>query len=45
MKIVELNEKKLVGIRVICPGDQYVSEIPKAAIQLKERLGEIKEAI
>ncbi|GAA0134883.1 hypothetical protein YSY43_17230 [Paenibacillus sp. YSY-4.3] len=45
MKIVELNAKKLVGIRVVCPGDEYVSEIPRAAVQLKERLSEIKEVV
>ncbi|MNJ42047.1 Bacterial transcription activator, effector binding domain [compost metagenome] len=45
MKIVELNAKKLVGIRVVCPGDLYVSEIPRAAVQLRERLGEIKEVV
>ncbi|WP_330163570.1 GyrI-like domain-containing protein [Paenibacillus woosongensis] len=45
MKIVELNAKKLVGIRVVCPSDQYVSEIPRAAVQLRERLGEIEEVV
>jgi predicted transcriptional regulator YdeE len=45
MKIVELSEKKLVGIRVTCPGDQYVNEIPKASFKLKERLNEIKGVI
>lgn len=43
MKVVELSEKKLVGIRVVCPGDEYVNEIPKASIKLKERLNEIKD--
>ncbi|QJD82909.1 GyrI-like domain-containing protein [Cohnella herbarum] len=45
MRVVELNEKKLVGIRVICPGDQYVNEIPKASLKLKERLNEINDAV
>lgn len=45
MKIAELGQKKLVGIRVVCAGDQYVHEIPKAAVQLKERLAEIKSLI
>lgn len=45
MKVVELSEKKLVGIRVVCPGDQYVNEIPKASFKLKERLNEIKDVV
>ncbi|TVX96257.1 GyrI-like domain-containing protein [Cohnella terricola] len=45
MRIVELNEKKLVGIRVVCPGDQYVNEIPKASFKLKERLNEINDVV
>ncbi|MDF2645879.1 MAG: transcription activator effector binding protein [Paenibacillus sp.] len=45
MKVVELNEKKLVGIRVLCPGDQYVKEIPNASCVLKERLNEINDAV
>lgn len=36
---------KLVGLRVVCEGDQYVNEIPKASIILKERLNEIKEVL
>lgn len=45
MKVIELNEKKLVGIRVVCPGDQYVKEIPKASYRLKERLDEINDIV
>jgi predicted transcriptional regulator YdeE len=45
VEVVELNEKKLVGIRVICSGDQYVNEIPKASIKLKERLNEINDLV
>lgn len=45
MKVVELGEKKLVGLRVVCPGDQYVHEIPKASFKLKERLNEIRDVI
>jgi predicted transcriptional regulator YdeE len=45
VQVVELNEKKLVGIRVVCPGDQYVNEIPKASFELKERLNEINDLI
>ena len=43
MQVVELGEKRLVGIRVVCPGDQYVLEIPKASFKLKERLHEIDD--
>jgi predicted transcriptional regulator YdeE len=45
VKVVELSEKKLVGIRVVCPGDQYVIEIPEASFKLKNRLNEIKDVI
>lgn len=45
MKVVELNDMKLVGIRVLCPGDQYVTEIPNANCVLKERLHEINEVV
>ncbi|MGM1048095.1 MAG: GyrI-like domain-containing protein [Bacillota bacterium] len=45
MKVVELNEKKLVGIRVVCPSDQYVIEIPRASYELKERLNEINDVV
>ncbi|MED1865214.1 hypothetical protein P4V41_17240 [Fictibacillus nanhaiensis] len=33
--IIERNEIKLVGIRVLCEGDQYIHEIPKASVALK----------
>lgn len=45
MKTVVLNEMKLIGIRVVCPGDQYVYEIPKASHALKERLNEIRNVV
>jgi predicted transcriptional regulator YdeE len=45
MKVVELGEMKLVGLRVVCPGDRYVIEIPKAILVLKERLQEIKRTV
>jgi predicted transcriptional regulator YdeE len=41
VKIVELNSKRLIGLRVLCEGDQYVYEIPKAAAVLKSRVSEI----
>ncbi|MFC5407633.1 GyrI-like domain-containing protein [Cohnella soli] len=41
MKMIELKGMMLVGIRIVCPSDQYAIEIPKAAIQLKNRLNEI----
>lgn len=43
--IKELDEIKLVGFRVLCPGDQYIIEIPKASIQLSERISEIKQVV
>ena len=45
MKVVELHEMRLVGIRVVCPGDQYVKEIPKASVELKNRLQEIRDVV
>ncbi|TMV50088.1 GyrI-like domain-containing protein [Paenibacillus mesophilus] len=45
MKTAELGEMKLVGLRVVCPGDRYVFEIPKAIRVLKERLYEIKQTV
>lgn len=43
--IKELDEIKLVGFRVLCPGDQYIIEIPKASLQLSERISEIKQVV
>ena len=40
--IEDLGEIKIVGFRVLCEGDQYINEIPKAAIQLNERMDEIQ---
>lgn len=45
MKITALDEMKLVGLRVVCPGDQYIYEIPKASYMLKNRLDEIKHKV
>ncbi|KAF0823014.1 GyrI-like domain-containing protein [Cytobacillus firmus] len=41
----ELGEFRLVGIRVLCPPDQYPDEIPLAINLLSERLTEIKGAV
>ncbi|GGA43891.1 GyrI-like domain-containing protein [Psychrobacillus lasiicapitis] len=43
--IKELDEMKLVGLRVQCLGDQYMSEIPKASMELQQRIDEIKQVI
>ncbi|MEL3971932.1 GyrI-like domain-containing protein [Rossellomorea oryzaecorticis] len=43
--IKSLNEIKLVGFRVLCEGEKYIEEIPKAARLLKERSGEIKNVL
>ncbi|MHC0038852.1 GyrI-like domain-containing protein [Pseudoneobacillus sp. C159] len=40
-----LDEIKLIGFRVLCPGDQYIIEIPKASLKLSERISEIKHVI
>lgn len=43
--VIELSELKLVGFRILCPGEQYVNEIPKATLQLSERISEISNVI
>jgi len=43
--IKQLDEVKLVGFRILCPGDQYIVEIPKASKRLSECLPEIKIVI
>ncbi|MGE6257267.1 GyrI-like domain-containing protein [Heyndrickxia sporothermodurans] len=43
--IKELDGLKLVGFRVLCSGDQYIVEIPKASLLLSERMSEIKQVI
>ncbi len=43
--IKQLGELKLVGIRVLCAGDQYIVQIPKASLKLNERISEIKHVI
>ncbi|WP_407642009.1 GyrI-like domain-containing protein [Cytobacillus massiliigabonensis] len=45
MSIKELDELKLVGFRVLCSGDQYISEIPKASLHLSKRISEVKHVI
>ena len=44
-KIVELDELKLVGFRVLCSGEKYIVEIPKASFRLRERISEIKQVV
>ncbi|MFD1738884.1 GyrI-like domain-containing protein [Bacillus salitolerans] len=43
--VKKLEELKLVGFRVFCPGDQYATEIPKATKHLEDRINEIKHVI
>ena len=43
--IKEIDELKLVGFRVLCAGDQYIVEIPKATARLHERIDDIKHAV
>lgn len=45
MRVVHLEGKKLVGLRVVCDGDQYVNEIPKALDFLRERLDQIRDVV
>jgi predicted transcriptional regulator YdeE len=41
----QLEEIKLVGHRVLCDGDQYINEIPKAALALQNRIKDIRNVI
>ncbi|WP_246199948.1 GyrI-like domain-containing protein [Salirhabdus euzebyi] len=41
----KIEEKKLVGYRVICDGDEYAQEIPKAVQTLTNRVDDIKNII
>jgi len=43
--IIELGEIKLVGYRVLCPGDEFLIEIPKASINLHNRINEVKQKV
>ncbi|WRP08705.1 GyrI-like domain-containing protein [Rossellomorea aquimaris] len=42
IEVNEIGGLTLVGFRVVCPGEQYIIEIPKAAVKLKERVDEIQ---
>ncbi|WLR57478.1 GyrI-like domain-containing protein [Mesobacillus subterraneus] len=44
-EVKQLSEMKLVGFRVLCPGDQYLVEISKASKSLSERTGEIANVV
>lgn len=44
-EVKRCSEMKLVGIRVLCTGDEYLLEIPKASKQLSERREEIKNKV
>ncbi|MCA1054047.1 GyrI-like domain-containing protein [Rossellomorea aquimaris] len=44
--VMELEEKKLVGFRVVCEdGADYSQEIPKASLALAKRKGEINHLV
>ncbi|MBP2242470.1 putative transcriptional regulator YdeE [Cytobacillus eiseniae] len=43
--IKKMDELMLVGFRVLCAGDQYLVEIPKASLKLSERVSEIKQVV
>jgi predicted transcriptional regulator YdeE len=44
-EVKHCSEIKLVGIRVLCGGDEYLEEIPKASRQLSERIDEISNVV
>lgn len=44
-EVKHFSEMKLVGLRVLCPGDQYIVEIPKASKMLRERMDEIANMV
>ncbi|WP_226578174.1 GyrI-like domain-containing protein [Halobacillus litoralis] len=43
--IKDIGEVKIVGYRVVCEGEKYIKEIPKAAQLLKERTKEINHVM
>ena len=45
MTVKDLDELKLVGFRVVCAGDDYINEIPKASSRLSARMKEIKRIV
>ncbi len=40
--VKDLGELKLIGLRVLCPGEEFGKEIPKASLELDRRIGEIR---
>ncbi|QTD40392.1 GyrI-like domain-containing protein [Sporosarcina sp. Te-1] len=40
-EVREVGELKLVGYRILCEGDQYIVEIPKASLRLQEMVADI----
>ncbi|MFC0524914.1 GyrI-like domain-containing protein [Pontibacillus salicampi] len=43
--IKHFGKVQLVGFRVLCDGEKYIEEIPKAASELKERTTEISNIV
>ncbi|MQR97220.1 GyrI-like domain-containing protein [Fictibacillus phosphorivorans] len=43
--VKEQKEIKLVGLRVLCEGDQYIHEIPKASTALQSQLPSIQHVV
>ncbi|MBY0598499.1 GyrI-like domain-containing protein [Bacillus bingmayongensis] len=43
--IKRFDEMKLVGFRVLCSGEEYIHEIPKASMRLSKRMNEIKHVM
>ncbi|EDL66299.1 GyrI-like domain-containing protein [Bacillus sp. SG-1] len=45
IKMIDMQDIQLVGFRVLCPGDQYINEIPVAAYRLENHTHEIKHLV
>ncbi|MBM7097860.1 hypothetical protein JSY36_19160 [Bacillus sp. H-16] len=45
MKLVEKGEVKIVGFRVVCPGEEFSARIPKAVNELSKRRNEISNVV
>jgi predicted transcriptional regulator YdeE len=46
MRVRELGELLLVGINVVCTGEsEYITAIPKLALELKQRINEIQQIV
>ncbi|GKV56244.1 hypothetical protein NCCP2222_21910 [Sporosarcina sp. NCCP-2222] len=44
-QVKKWGELKLVGYRILCEGDQYITEIPKASLRLQDKQEDIPHVI